>query len=407
MSTNMRTEKSVIVRIHEFVESPFQRRLLLGSLTEEEISQVRSTCSDYEILHNLPLFDSSIEGSVVRRSRSLDFPGYVCWKPNESEIRLFRLLKATKDFPQPSLAENDQFMLDYISKSLGLGECFVTKYCESVHSPHPLAYLASPLEDLSRATWATGVKIPPIEELSLSRQESTRVTAETLALRSQLTKPSIPLRLHMGTGEVYEVVDEHTGQKAIFKPAVQILPEFRDGKAGADRGADGGSFQDGGGDNHPPINSQAHKREIAAYLLDHFGFAGCLPTMEHVVSLNEDPSSGMIQRYLEHDQTADEDEWGLREINKLRPHEVHKIGILDVRMFNRDRHGGNCLLDTKSVAGETRLVPIDHELTLPSWQDLGEATFCWITWPQVRTSLDRTHCRGDTCMFSGDGAVRR
>lgn len=59
----------------------------------------------------------------------------------------------------------------------------------------------------------------------------------------------------------------------------------------------------------------------------------------------------MIQQYLEHDKTADEDVIGLTEINKLPNIEVHKIGLLDIRLFNNDRHGGNLILDQKNGQG--------------------------------------------------------
>ena len=100
------------------------------------------------------------------------------------------------------------------------------------------------------------------------------------------------------------------------------------------------------------------------------------------MQLQGEPQAGMIQKFLEHEQTADEDEWGRQEINKLRVREVHMVGALDVRLFNCDRHGGNLLLD-QSKDRTSRLVPIDHEFTLPKWTDLSQATFCWLSWPQV------------------------
>lgn len=95
----------------------------------------------------------------------------------------------------------------------------------------------------------------------------------------------------------------------------------------------------------------------------------------------------MLQKFFLHRETADEDEWGRGSINKLPVASVHQIGILDIRIANEDRHGGNLLLDFNSSDGAPRLVPIDHEFTLPPWSALGNATFCWSTWPQVRTSL--------------------
>ena len=94
-------------------------------------------------------------------------------------------------------------------------------------------------------------------------------------------------------------------------------------------------------------------------------------------------NSGVLQKYFLHRETADEDEFGRTNINKLSVASVHHIGIFDIRIANEDRHGGNLLLDENSFDGAPCLVPIDHEFTLPPWNALGNATFCWSTWPQV------------------------
>jgi hypothetical protein len=140
-----------------------------------------------------------------------------------------------------------------------------------------------------------------------------------------------------------------------------------------------------------------------------------LPTIELRVKLKgSDPRAGMIQQYLDHAETADEDEFGRRTINRLAVAEVHKIATLDLRLLNCDRHGGNLLLDFAGAAvspsavasasatggppasppgslsppapsSPPRLVPIDHELCLPHWRThLGDVTFCWASWPQAK-----------------------
>jgi len=43
--------------------------------------------------------------------------------------------------------------------------------------------------------------------------------------------------------------------------------------------------------------------------------------------------------------------------------EVHKIGILDVRILNADRNDENMLV--KKNNGKFELIPIDHGLSLP------------------------------------------
>ena len=63
--------------------------------------------------------------------------------------------------------------------------------------------------------------------------------------------------------------------------------------------------------------------------------------------------------------------------------EVHKVAILDMRLANTDRNGGNILVRRKPGESSPRyeLVPIDHGYCLPSsFQDI---SFEWIYWPQV------------------------
>ncbi|KAF0906287.1 hypothetical protein E2562_009660 [Oryza meyeriana var. granulata] len=63
-----------------------------------------------------------------------------------------------------------------------------------------------------------------------------------------------------------------------------------------------------------------------------------------------------------------------------------RIGILDIRIFNTDRHAGNILvrkLETGAGRFETQieLIPIDHGLCLP--ESLEDPYFEWIHWPQA------------------------
>lgn len=60
---------------------------------------------------------------------------------------------------------------------------------------------------------------------------------------------------------------------------------------------------------------------------------------------------------------------------------LHSIGLLDLRLFNTDRHVGNLL-----VLGHSKphgLVPIDHGCILPSWFHLSEGRFDWSVFPQA------------------------
>ena len=180
-----------------------------------------------------------------------------------------------------------------------------------------------------------------------------------------------------------------------------------------------GKEQEEGSGEEEDVDEQTHQKEVAAYLLDHYGFAGVLPTVMAEVELRGTAASGMIQLYLEHEQNADEDEWGRRQIQALDVHQVHAVGTLDVRLFNQDRHGGNLLLDdglhgtnggsssgsSSGVSGISEalgrsgsggssggsgmhLVPIDHEMIMPSWKNLEAAKFCWLDWSQANKPFD-------------------
>jgi len=64
--------------------------------------------------------------------------------------------------------------------------------------------------------------------------------------------------------------------------------------------------------------------------------------------------------------------------------DAESIALLDMRVFNMDRHPGNLLLLKK--AKPHGLGPIDHGCCLPPWWCLGEAIFeAWISWPQLQT----------------------
>ncbi|KAF7819166.1 phosphatidylinositol 4-kinase gamma 8 [Senna tora] len=138
-------------------------------------------------------------------------------------------------------------------------------------------------------------------------------------------------------------------------------------------------------------------RELAAYLLDHGGFAGVPPSA--LVKFCNAPFSvtdgakvpsapckiASLQRFIDHDFDAGE----------LGPSffsvaSVHQIGILDIRLLNLDRHAGNLLVkkNDHKGAGVSDLVPIDHGLCLPEWLD--DPYFEWLHWPQASIPFSET-----------------
>ena len=125
-------------------------------------------------------------------------------------------------------------------------------------------------------------------------------------------------------------------------------------------------------------------REVAAYLLDHQGFSSVPPTalvrISHVpFHGNDGEAVASLQRYVGHDFDAGELGPGSFTVGS-----VHRIGILDVRMLNLDRHAGNMLVKNESCyngVGAAELVPIDHGLCLPECLD--DPYFEWLNWPQA------------------------
>lgn len=137
-------------------------------------------------------------------------------------------------------------------------------------------------------------------------------------------------------------------------------------------------------------------REVAAYLLDYDQFANVPPTalvkITHSIFNVNDGVSGKkyqtmmqvskiasFQQFIPHDFDASD-----HGTSSFPVSSVHRIGILDVRILNTDRHAGNLLvkkLDQVGRFGQLELVPIDHGLCLP--ESLEDPYFEWIHWPQA------------------------
>jgi len=146
---------------------------------------------------------------------------------------------------------------------------------------------------------------------------------------------------------------------------------------------------------------EACAREVAAYLLDHGGFArvpktALVKATHAVFHMNESrqvlPPTKLcsFQQYVEHDYDASD--FGTAQFPVAG---VHRIGILDIRLYNTDRHAGNILVrclrnDTarsrRKFSGLredycVELTPIDHGYCLP--ETLDSPYFEWLHWPQA------------------------
>ncbi|KAF8021369.1 hypothetical protein BT93_G1722 [Corymbia citriodora subsp. variegata] len=136
-------------------------------------------------------------------------------------------------------------------------------------------------------------------------------------------------------------------------------------------------------------------REVAAYLLDSKHYANVPPTAlvkitHHIFNINDGvnpdkPNKKKVskiasfQEFIPHDFDASD-----HGTSSFPVSVVHRIGILDVRIFNTDRHAGNLLVrkfDSMGRFGQADLIPIDHGLCLP--ETLEDPYFEWIHWPQA------------------------
>lgn len=199
-----------------------------------------------------------------------------------------------------------------------------------------------------------------------------------------------PIPVHSGLGGAYYFRNSHGESIAIVKPTDEepFAPNNPKGFVGKALGQPGlkRSVRVG----------ETGFREVAAYLLDHDHFANVPPTFlvkitHSVFNINNGVSGykscdgkqvskiASFQQFIPHDFDASD-----HGTSSFPVAAVHRIGILDVRIFNTDRHAGNLLvrkLDKVGGFSEVELIPIDHGLCLP--ESLEDPYFEWIHWPQA------------------------
>lgn len=144
-----------------------------------------------------------------------------------------------------------------------------------------------------------------------------------------------------------------------------------------------------------------HLREIAAFRVDQAfgGFARVPPTapvtlFADLLPDRDDDSadlvSGSLQKWA-NSVCASEDMGSSR----FNMRDIHRIGILDILLYNTDRHGGNMLVEKSLTCGAScgkgsnRLVPIDHGLCLPDFRHLDQSEFEWLYWRQAQQALSK------------------
>jgi len=137
------------------------------------------------------------------------------------------------------------------------------------------------------------------------------------------------------------------------------------------------------------LSGDAAPREVAAFIVDHKGFAGVpittrVETVHQGFCYNNGPMSlkvGSLQEFVQYDEVSGD----------LAPQcfpvwEVHKIGILDIRLANTDRNDANILVQRNSSG--VRLVPVDHGYCLPDLLEIAWCDWCWLSWPQAQIPFD-------------------
>jgi len=172
-------------------------------------------------------------------------------------------------------------------------------------------------------------------------------------VRQGLKAGHYPLALNQGLGGSYVFKGPEGESAAVAKPSDEepLAPNNPKGFVGRALGDPG---------LKPTVRvGEAGLREVAASLLDHGGFSRvpvtALAHVQHPVFHVEAGLAGRptswrgaptklvsLQEFVEHDSDA-----GDCGASGFPVEEVHRIGILDIRLFNTDRHSGNILIRQK------------------------------------------------------------
>ncbi|XP_074557329.1 phosphatidylinositol 4-kinase gamma 7-like [Curcuma longa] len=210
-----------------------------------------------------------------------------------------------------------------------------------------------------------------------------------------------PVPVHNGLGGAYYFRNKKGDKIAIVKPTDEepFAPNNPKGFVGRALGQPGlkRSVRVG----------ETGFREVAAYLLDYGNFANVPPTslvkITHSVfhvnnEMNNSNWNGVrkqrviskiasFQQFIPHDFDASD-----HGTSSFPVAAIHRIGILDIRIFNTDRHAGNLLVrkienGVGRFGGRMELIPIDHGLCLP--EGLEDPYFEWIHWPQASVPFSK------------------
>jgi len=207
-------------------------------------------------------------------------------------------------------------------------------------------------------TFAPPALSPELFKKSLPPQEP-----ELLAVVREALQKNVPELCAEGVGGTYFIRGSDNQKLAVFKPVDEEPGATNDPKKKLKQPL----LPPGGGAT----------RELAAYLLDK-GFAGvpftCMVSDLQHESFTGVKKSGSLQQFI-----ANDGESSSMGSSRFLVDDVHRIGVLDLRLFNMDRNGENMLV--KKEGSVYRLIPIDHTYILP--ETLNNAYFDWQYWRQA------------------------
>lgn len=208
-----------------------------------------------------------------------------------------------------------------------------------------------------------------------------KITAELNSVidgcREGLSSGLSPRLASSGLGGTYFLRDSKERIVGVFKPEDEEAyapnnPRGLAGKMGT-RGVRNGL-----------LSGEANLREVAAYLLDHEGFAHVPATVRVEVShhtFGSKPKVGSLQEFKPHDDEAGDVSSSLFTVEG-----AHRIAIMDMRLLNRDRNDENLLV--KRTTGQSpELIPIDHGCSLPDSLEINWHDWAWLSWPQMKKPL--------------------
>ena len=232
-----------------------------------------------------------------------------------------------------------------------------------------------------------------------------------------------------GLGGTYFLVDDAGRKIAVFKPCDEELQAPNNPRARVHAGLQLGEL-----DEESSMHvGEGGMREVAAYLLDYGRWAsvpatafirarhprfyykamlpsahpsafnlddllmeqsadGQLPSLSPLLAVEPLPMKlGSLQEFVANEGDSDS-----MSSSRYAIGGVHRIGVLDLRLCNTDRHSGNMLVRSSrlplagnltSAVSVHELVPIDHGFCLP--EKLKAIFFEWMHWEQAMTPFSK------------------